>query len=71
VYQHNAFGILGEDDDDNKANIVATQVAALTYQSQLSNPRLPTQASVKNIGWRSYLLSKMQHMQPSTNSLMA
>jgi hypothetical protein len=34
-YQQNAFGILGEDDDDNKANMVATQVAALMYQSQL------------------------------------
>ena len=34
-YQQNAFGILGEDDDDDEDNVVATQLAALTYQSQL------------------------------------
>ncbi len=34
--QQNAFGILGKDDDDNKANTVASQVAALMYQSQLT-----------------------------------
>ncbi len=32
-YQQNVFGILGKDNDDDKANTVATQVAALTYQS--------------------------------------
>ncbi len=35
LYQQNAFGILGKDNDDNEANTVATQVAALAYQSQL------------------------------------
>jgi hypothetical protein len=38
-YQQNAFGILGEttaDSDDKSADTVATQVAALTYQSQLT-----------------------------------
>jgi hypothetical protein len=38
-YRQNAFGILGKDNDDNNkesiANTNATQVAALTYQSQL------------------------------------
>jgi hypothetical protein len=34
-YQQNAFGILGEDNEDNEDTVVATQVAALTYQSQL------------------------------------
>jgi hypothetical protein len=36
-YQQNTFGILGETESDNKepiANTVATQMAALTYQSQ-------------------------------------
>ena len=38
-FEHNAFGILAEDDNNNEASIaatVATQVAALTYQSQLT-----------------------------------
>jgi hypothetical protein len=35
-YQQNAFGILGKDNDDDKDNAVATQVAALTYQCQLT-----------------------------------
>ncbi len=35
LYQQNVFGILGKVDDDNEANMVATQVVALTYQSQL------------------------------------
>ncbi len=37
LYQQNAFGILGKtksDDEESIANLVATQVAALTYQSQ-------------------------------------
>jgi hypothetical protein len=34
-FQKNAFGALAANDsDDNSANTVATQVAALTYQSQ-------------------------------------
>jgi hypothetical protein len=33
--QQNVFGILGEDNDDDEDNAVATQVAALMYQSQL------------------------------------
>ena len=39
LYQQNAFGILGKtksDDEESIANTVATQVAALTYQSQLT-----------------------------------
>ncbi len=39
AYHQNAFGILGTNDSNNKellANMVATQVAALTYQSQLT-----------------------------------
>jgi hypothetical protein len=35
LYQQNVFGILGMADDDNEANTVTTQVAALTYQSHL------------------------------------
>jgi hypothetical protein len=38
-YNQNAFGILGEaesDDEESIKNTVATQVAALTYQSQLT-----------------------------------
>jgi hypothetical protein len=38
-FQYNAFGVLAEDDDNNEASIsatVATQVAALTYHSQLT-----------------------------------
>jgi hypothetical protein len=39
LYNQNAFGILGEtksDDKESIANTMATQVAALTYQSQLT-----------------------------------
>ncbi len=39
AYHQNAFGILGtnnRDDEESLANTVATQVAALTYQSQLT-----------------------------------
>ncbi len=70
-YQQNAFGILDKDNDDNKDTTVATQMAALTYQSQLTQKRPPTQASIKNSRWHSCLLSKMRHMQPSTNSSTA
>ncbi len=38
AYHENAFGILGtndSNDEESLANTVATQVAALTYQSQL------------------------------------
>jgi hypothetical protein len=34
--QQNVFGILDKDNDDNEANTVATQVAALMCQSQLT-----------------------------------
>jgi hypothetical protein len=39
LHQQNAFGILGKtmaDSDDESADMVATQVAALTYQSLLT-----------------------------------
>jgi hypothetical protein len=41
-FQHNAFGVLAEADDDDDASIattVATQVAALTYQSWLTQSK--------------------------------
>jgi hypothetical protein len=63
-YQQNAFGILGKDNDDNEAKTVATQWVALMYQSQFM------QSTAANT-MAQHLLSKMQHMQLSTNSLMA
>jgi hypothetical protein len=45
AYHQNAFGILGTNNSDNKellANTVATQVAALTYQSQLTQTTAAT-----------------------------
>ncbi len=45
VYHQNALGILGTNDSDNKAslaNTVAIQVAALTYQSQLTQTTAAT-----------------------------
>jgi hypothetical protein len=45
AYHKNAFGILGTYDSNDKeslANMVATQVAALTYQSQLTQTTAAT-----------------------------
>ncbi len=45
AYHQNAFGILGTNDSNNEeslANMVATQVAALTYQSQLTQTTAAT-----------------------------
>ncbi len=45
AYHQNAFGILGtnnSDDEESLANTVATQVAALTYQSQLTQTMAAT-----------------------------
>ncbi len=45
AYHQNAFGILGTNDSDDEellANTVATQVAALTYQSQLTQTTAAT-----------------------------
>jgi hypothetical protein len=59
AYHKNAFGILGTNDSDNKAslaNTVATQVAALTYQSQL------TQMTAATTGQR----QEMQQAQLAT-----
>jgi hypothetical protein len=36
LYQQNVFSILSKDNDDNKDTAVATQMATLTYQSQLT-----------------------------------
>ncbi len=43
------FGILGEENDDNKANTVATQVAALTYQSQLTQSTAANMAQLSAV----------------------
>jgi hypothetical protein len=45
AYHQNAFGVLGTNDSNNEeslANTVATQVAALTYQSQLTQTTAAT-----------------------------
>jgi hypothetical protein len=45
AYHQNAFGILGTNNSDNEeslANTVATQVAALTYQGQLTQTMAAT-----------------------------
>jgi hypothetical protein len=68
AYHQNAFGILGTNDWDNKeslANTVATQVAALTYQSQL------TQTMAATTGQRQEMqLAQLATVQEAQHSTM-
>jgi hypothetical protein len=64
-YQQNAFGILGKDDDDDKVNAVATQVAALTYQSQL------TQSTAANTSQhQEQQMAKISAIQDATHATL-
>ena len=64
-YKQNAFCILGKDNDDNEANMVATQVADLTYQSQL------TQSTAANtIQHQEHQMAQLSAVQDMTHATL-
>jgi hypothetical protein len=59
------FGILGKADDDNKANTVATQVVALTHQSQL------TQSTAANTSQcQEHQMAQLSAIQDATHATL-
>jgi hypothetical protein len=70
-HQQNTFGILGQNKlDDNSVETVATQVAALTYQSQMTTSTT-TNASQRAEQQFAHLASQQNMMHKNMHQIIA